>query len=241
MDPNATTEVTYVLLNESNAEGAIECMARAFLRENQSIAMNVTYEDMMVANRLYLPTLLKENITLVAMMGDQVAGVCFNDDVAYLDEIADTLQGQPKCFDAIDALVAQQMDFFKNRILGELRAEAVAKGKDPAKVTIEKGKYLHLSLVGVDEKFARRGIATNLIRKTCELGKARGYTLACAEAAGPYSQRIFQNLGFDVWVQYRYADFEYHGYHPFVSVSDCTHTKLVVKPLENEGPLSLDN
>jgi ribosomal protein S18 acetylase RimI-like enzyme len=112
-------------------------------------------------------------------------------------------------------------------LFGEL--EAKVDDVDP----IESGTTLHVFMLGVDERFSRRGIAQRLVEVALANGAAMGYGTAVTEATNLVSQHIFEKLGFSARAQASYADYRRDGIATFASIAN--HRGIISmarKPLE---------
>jgi ribosomal protein S18 acetylase RimI-like enzyme len=82
------------------------------------------------------------------------------------------------------------------------------------------GEVLHLFLIGVDDRYAGRGVAQRLVRETLDRGIATGYRTAVVEATNRTSQHIFSKLGFAARARTTYAAYRHDGIPVFASVAD---------------------
>lgn len=73
------------------------------------------------------------------------------------------------------------------------------------------GEALHLFLLGVRERYARRGVAQRLVTEALALGRERGYRLAVTEATNLVSQHVFRKLDFVERVRRSYKDYRLRG------------------------------
>ena len=96
----------------------------------------------------------------------------------------------------------------------------------------EPGSVLHLFLLGVDPRFAGRGIAQRLVQASLAHGSALGYGTAIAEATNRTSQHIFRKAGFRTRAQASYADYRRDGVAVFSSISEHGGPAAMVRELE---------
>jgi ribosomal protein S18 acetylase RimI-like enzyme len=94
---------------------------------------------------------------------------------------------------------------------------------------IASGEVLHLFLLGVDEHFARRGIAQDLVRACLANGSEMGYRTAVTEATNRVSQHIFGKLGFVSRAECSYADYHRDGIPVFASIAGHGGPKAMVR------------
>jgi len=75
---------------------------------------------------------------------------------------------------------------------------------------LQKGQLFHLNMVGVDERYPSKGLATELCRKTIELAREKGYTAVVATAANSITTHILvDKLGFKIVERVDYATWEW--------------------------------
>lgn len=94
------------------------------------------------------------------------------------------------------------------------------------------GSVLHLFLLGVDGRYAGRGIAQRLVGATLAHATALGYRSAIAEATNRTSQHIFVKAGFTTRAQASYADYRRDGVPVFASISEHGGPAAMVRELE---------
>ena len=93
------------------------------------------------------------------------------------------------------------------------------------------GEALNLSMLGVADSFARRGIAQELVRTSLANGAQRRYRQALTTATNPTSQHIFRKLGFTARAQASYADYRRDGVAVFASVADAGGPMLMARDI----------
>lgn len=94
---------------------------------------------------------------------------------------------------------------------------------------IASGEVLHLFLLGVDERFARRGIALDLVRACLANGAEMGFRRAVTEATNRVSQHIFGKLGFVSRAECSYADYRHNGIPVFASIAGQGGPKAMIR------------
>jgi ribosomal protein S18 acetylase RimI-like enzyme len=107
-------------------------------------------------------------------------------------------------------------------LLGELDA-SYRQGR-----SFRSGEYLHLFLLGVSDRYTRRGIGQRLVETCLNNGAANGYKFAMTEATNGVSQHIFRKLGFVERAYATYAGYRHKGAPVFVSIAD------------HGGPMAMD-
>ena len=76
-----------------------------------------------------------------------------------------------------------------------------------------------LELVAVCEEHSQRGICSNMIKKQIEILKERNIQLLVGDFTNEYSRKAALKLGFEMVASVKYADFEYEGQKPFLSIA----------------------
>ncbi|HEX2420940.1 MAG TPA: GNAT family N-acetyltransferase [Acidimicrobiia bacterium] len=94
------------------------------------------------------------------------------------------------------------------------------------------GEWLHLFLLGVSDRYGRRGIGQRLVEACIENGAAKGYKFAVTEATNRVSQHIFRKLGFVERAYVAYADYRHQGAPVFASVSEHGGPMVMDRQLE---------
>ena len=200
------------MANAADIDEMCHLLSEAFSRRDPpALAMGITAAEFEAMVRLYCDAAANDGLTVIARSSDtgKLAGALLTEDAA---------TPQP---DGIDRLSSKFHPVFE--ILGELY-----EGIEPA----AKNERLHLFLLGVDESFAGRGIAKQLVRECMWNGHRRGYCTAVAEATNPISQSVFRKLGFSDRASRSYKDFRYHGQAVFASIAESGGPILMDKPIE---------
>lgn len=96
---------------------------------------------------------------------------------------------------------------------------------------IEPGTTMHVFMLGVDDRFAGRGIAQQLVEASLANAVARGYRTAITEATNLVSQHIFSKLGFVTRAQASYAAYRRNGRATFSSIADQGGIKSMTRVL----------
>lgn len=95
------------------------------------------------------------------------------------------------------------------------------------------GQVLHLFLLGVDRRFAGRGIGQQLVTVSLTNGADSGFEVAVVEATNRTSQHIFGKLGFAVRAQVAYADYRRDGVPVFGSIADHGGPMAMIRGLSS--------
>ncbi|MGO9541138.1 MAG: hypothetical protein ACLPN2_11165 [Terriglobales bacterium] len=158
-------QIEYGIYLPSDAEAMVKLLAEVFTRyDRPAIAAGLTVSEFEAFVRLHCPKAAAEGLTIVARLTGtgEVIGVLLTEDSA----------SPPP--DGMDRLSAKFDPIFD--ILGQLDTE-YRNGH-----TVHRGDSLHLYLLGVSDRVARRGVAQQLVAVCLEHGTRRGYRVAVTEA-----------------------------------------------------------
>jgi ribosomal protein S18 acetylase RimI-like enzyme len=191
------------LFQSSDTAAVVQLLARVFsAAEPPAIAMGLTPADLERFVRLLCPRALADGLTIVArdFESQQIAGVLLTDDFAVPPvlaggEISDKFLPILAMLDNLDEQYRQSR-------------------------SIVAGQSLHLFMLAVDEHFAGRGIAQQLVTACLANGRQKGYTHAVTEATGAVSQHVFRKLGFGDRFRVSYQDYRYDARAVFASIRD---------------------
>lgn len=230
--PSDRNNIQIQTLSNEHIEPVIECLARAFTRENQHIALGLKYEDQQALFRILVPVCASEGLSQVAVNSKtgQVCGVILNRDfdAEPLDEHPLYQERCSKPFAPIDAAIHKLDEEFVEQLRNRKYLYHVVDEADGP------GTVLHILFLAVCKDFAGQGIAHMLVQRTLQIARAQGYSAVVAEASGPGSQKVFRQQGFDTWYELRYDSFEFppqSGNKPFATINDTDAFQLVVKTI----------
>ncbi len=96
---------------------------------------------------------------------------------------------------------------------------------------VKPGEVLHIFMLGVQEKYTKRHIATNLVKENLNLAKYHNFKVAIAEATSMGSQQIFQNLGFTEEFAIEYKSYKFKGQQIFSSIENPPKCLLMSSPI----------
>jgi ribosomal protein S18 acetylase RimI-like enzyme len=89
------------------------------------------------------------------------------------------------------------------------------------------GDAVDLWMVGLDRRFAQRGIASTLFRVAAGIPRARGFRRVVTECTGHFSQTAARKAGLEERARIAYRDFRFEGRAVFATVEPPhTHTIL---------------
>jgi ribosomal protein S18 acetylase RimI-like enzyme len=191
------------LFQSSDTAAVVHLLAGVFsAAEPPAVAMGLTAMDFERFVGLLCPKAAAEGLTIVArdLGSGQIAGVLLTDDFAVPPVLASGEVSDK--FLPIFAMLDNLDDQYRQSR------------------SIVAGQYLHLFMLAVDEHFAGRGIAQQLVTACLLNGRQKGYTHAVTEATGVVSQHLFRKLGFADRFRVSYQDYRYEGRALFASIRD---------------------
>lgn len=195
--------IRYSVCRPAEVDELVALLARTFSRHDPpAIALGLTAEDFTTYLAAITASRASVGLTIVArdVVSGELAGGIATEDVA-----------APAQFD-LEALSPKFGPMFE---LVEQLDESIG----PAN-PIQPGSVLHVFMLGVDEPFARRGIAQRLVVACLANGAALGYQIAVTEATNLVSQHIFTKLGFTTRAQTSYGGYHRDGVAIFDSIAE---------------------
>lgn len=189
------------MFQSSDTTAVVHLLARAFsASEPPAVAMGLMQSEVEQFVGLLCPKAAAEGLTIVVQAADseQIAGVMLTDDFAVPPELA--------------------ASEFSEKFLPILAMLETLDGQYRTTRSIAPGQYLHLFMLGVDERFAGRGIAQELVSACISNGYRKGFQHAVTEATGVISQHVFRKLGFAERLRISYQDYQYKGQPVFASI-----------------------
>lgn len=193
----------YGLLQFSDSDAVVKLLAKVFsATEPPAVAVGLTAADFEKFVGLLCPRAAADGLTIVVRDLDSgdIAGVMLTDDFAVPPALA------PGAFSNKFLPILAMLDSLD---------EQYRQGR-----TIMAGQCLHLFMLGVEERFAGRGIASQLVSTCLSNGRRKGYTHAITEATGVVSQHVFRKLGFAERHRVWYRDYRYEGRAVFAGIRD---------------------
>jgi len=209
-DFSTMTEIECRVFQSSDTDAVVHLLAKAFsATEPPAVAMGLTQHEIENFVGLLCPKAAAEGLTIVAHAVDseQIAGVMLTDDFAAPPELA---AGQ-----------------FSEKFLPIFAMLETLDGQYRTKRSIAPGEHLHLFMLGVDERFAGRGVAQEMVSACIANGYQKGFQHAVTEATGVVSQHLFRKLGFREQLRVSYRDYQYDGRSVFASIRGHDATILM--------------
>jgi ribosomal protein S18 acetylase RimI-like enzyme len=212
--PNEIEGIRYSICRPAEVAELVGVLARSFSRHDPpAVALGLTQDDFKTFLTFLTATAGEDGLTILArdVASGEMAGALLTEDA-----------GAPAPLD-MDAVSPRFAPIYA--LFGELDG-AMGDGEP-----IESGSTLHLFMLGVDERFARRGIAQRLVKACLANGNLLGYQTAITEATNRTSQHIFAKTGFVTRSEASYADFRHDGVATFASIADQGGIKSMVRPV----------
>ncbi|MGM3306937.1 GNAT family N-acetyltransferase [Anabaena sp. WFMT] len=161
-----------------------------------------------------------EEISLIAkdQKTGEVVGFIISEDL--MKVYSDSLKGIDNKFEPVFSLLSELEENYRQCHL------------------FKAGQILHILMLGVQEKYTKRHIATTLVRENLNLAKHHNFEIAIADATGVASGHIFQNLGFTEEFAIEYKSYKFKDKHIFSSIENPPNCLLMSRCIKD---LSIDN
>lgn len=188
------------LFHASDTDAVAKLLATAFSKsEPPAVAMGLTEAELEQFVRLLCPNAAEEQLTIIAQdQRGQIVGVMLSDDFALPPD------PEPHAFSAKFLPIFSMLEGLDQQYRRDR--------------TIAPGRYLHLFMLAVDDRFAGQGIAQRMIDACLENGRRKGFRYAVTEATGVVSQHVFGKLGFKERFRTSYQDYRFEGRAVFRSI-----------------------
>ena len=204
-------DIEYGLFAESDSSEMVRLLGETFAkRDPPAVAVGITAGEFEQFVGLLCGHARTQGLTIIARSaetGDMVGVLLADDSSSPLPAGIENLSDK---FDPI-------FD-----ILGQLES---AYRSNPV---ITAGESAHLFLLGVSERYAGRGIGSQLVAQCSANATRKGYRLAVTEATNLSSQHIFRKAGFVERVRGSYKEHRFNGKAVFAAIA------------EHSGPILMD-
>ena len=210
--------IRYSICRPDEVAEMVRVLAATFSRHDPpAVAVGLSEQDFVTYLTIASATAGESRLTIIArdLASGRMAGALLTEDVAAPAVVA---------LDEVSPRFGPIYDLF-----GEL--ESAMHDVEP----IGGGSTLHLYMLGVDEGFARRGIAQQLVEACLANGATLGYRTAVTEATNRVSQHIFAKLDFVARAEAPYASYRRDGVATFASIAEHGGIKSMLRPLVAEG------
>lgn len=206
--------IRFSVCTASEVDELARLLGEAFAhRDPPAVAVGLTPSEFEAFVQLLAPRAVADGLTIVARSAatGELIGALLTEDLA---------AGPPPGMDRLSRKFDPIFD-----LLGELDAEYRA-GQ-----IIHTGEVLHLYLLGVDQRFAGRGLGHQLVSACLANGAVRQYHRAITEATNPTSQHIFRKQGFVERVRRSYRDHRFGGRPIFAAIAEHGGPILMERPV----------
>ena len=97
--------------------------------------------------------------------------------------------------------------------------------------------FFDIKIVTTDKSNRKRGLGTDLIRKSVELARSLGMKACKTEATGMYSRKAFERIGFVAQAEYAYSEYE-RGIFDEIKTHKCTTLLTLRLHPKYKGPIT---
>lgn len=208
------SEILFQKLQPSDIEETATCISQVFSSfEPIAKALKISFNQFY---QLAVPVCQKaadEEISLIAKdrKTGEIVGFIISED--FMTSHSDPYEGIDNKFEAVFYLLSELEENYRS--CNHLTA----------------GQVLHIFMLGVQEKYTKRNIATTLVRENLNLAKHHNFEIAIAEATGVGSQQIFRNLGFTEEFAIEYKSYKFKGKQIFSFIENPPHCLLMSSPI----------
>ncbi len=188
--PACTQGIELTVLKPAHIEGALHCLAEAFLDEPIISTSGVSYQALKDFLRPRIERTAEDGLSFVAVEKGQVVSVLFSDDndeapVPYPNQA----QWEPQFAPIFD-------------LLGRLHAESPIEQQMHA----EGLRFYHIFFGGTLKEARKKGYLKHLMAMALDWSRAKGFQVAMVEATSPGSQHTCRSFGFTLAHKIVYAD-----------------------------------
>ena len=212
LDPK--NEILFQVLSHRDIEDTATCVSQVFSSfEPIAKALKISFNEFY---RFAVPVCQKaadEEISIIAkdQKTGEIVGFIISEDLMTVKP--GPTEGIDNKFEAVFSLLSELEENYR-------------------KCHLVKGVHiLHILMLGVQEKYSKRHIATTLVRENLNLAKHHNFEIAITEDTGVASGHIFQNLGFIEEFAIEYKSYKFKGKHIFSSLENPPNCLLMSSPI----------
>jgi ribosomal protein S18 acetylase RimI-like enzyme len=206
----------YAVATEEFRDAIVRVLSESFAREPMSAALGVSSRDLAPLVQCFIPECTTNGLSVIATPVDAprtLAGIFISRD--YKSPLPDGSLEEFPWFAPVAAVLMTVDEAYEARRPG-----------------LALGQAVDLWMVGVDSRFAKRGIASTLFRVAADRPRARGFERVVTECTGHYSQTAARKAGFQERARVGYRDFRFDGRAVFAGIEPPhTHTILFEREL----------
>ncbi|MFB8790660.1 MAG: hypothetical protein U7123_17850 [Potamolinea sp.] len=202
--------ILFQTMQTGDIEDTATCISQVFSSfEPIAKALKISFDEFY---RFAVPICQKaadKKISLIAkdQKTGEVVGFIISEDFMTVDP--DSLEGIDNKFEFVFGLLSELEDNYRKCHL------------------VKAGQILHIFMLGVQEKYSKRHIATTLVAENLNLAKQHNFEIAIADATGVASQQIFRNLGFTEEFAIEYKSYKFKGKQIFSSLENPPNCLLM--------------
>lgn len=181
----------------------VDLLTHAFCHHDPiESALRITLDEFRLMLELELPTLLRNELCMVARSADSP---CLVGSIIAMDAVAETVDSSGKISRKFQPIGEIARNFHDDYL---------------ATRNLQPGSCLYLYMIGVSSSMTGRGIATLLIREVLVNARARGYRSAFALTTNLGSATSLENLGFQSLRTLSYQTYRYQNSRIFSSITE---------------------
>lgn len=196
--------LTYHIATEEHGEDIGRLLAARFTHEPMNQAVGLTAAELYEFASRFIPECTGNSLSVIAVserFPDELAGVVINRDFK-----APLPPGVPDDFPRFAPVIAALV--------------SVDEQYEAQMTDLKPGQVVDLWMAGVDDRFARRGVARNLFRLSAKVAQDQTFRRCVAECTGHFSQRAALDAGFQERARVNYHDFRFEGRAVFASIPE---------------------
>lgn len=209
-------EILFQTMQHSDIEETASCISQVFSNfEPMAKTLKISFNEFY---RFALPVCQKaveQKISIIAkdQKTEEIVGFIISEDFTTVSQYP--LDGIDHKFEGVFSLLSELEENYQKCHLIKAR------------------QVLHIFMLGVQEKYNKRHIATTLVRENLNLAKHHNFEIAITEATSVGSQRIFRNFGFIEEFAIEYKPYKFKGKHIFSSIENPPNCLLMSRCIKD--------
>jgi len=208
-------EILFQTMQPSDVEETALCISQVFSTfEPITKALKISFNEFY---QFALPICQKAADAEISMIAKdkktgEIAGFIISED--FMTVYPDSLEDIDNKFESIFSFLSELEENYRRSCLATA------------------GQVLHIFMLGVQEKYTKKHIATNLVRENLNLAKHHNFEIAITDATSVGSQQIFRNLGFTEKFAIEYKSYKFKDKHIFSSIENPSNCLLMASPVD---------
>jgi ribosomal protein S18 acetylase RimI-like enzyme len=199
----------YLNASDAASDGILRVLSESFAREPMARALGASTRDLASFVRRFMPECTRSGLSVVAVLDDDphtVVGAFLSRDFK----------------SPVPENILHDCPWFLPVALALMSIGEVYEARHPH---LERGDAADLWMVGIDARFAMRGIASRMFRLCVRLARERGFSRCVTECTGHYSQRAARRARFEEITRLSHKEFRFQGKAVFAGIP-LPHTHL---------------